>query len=313
MSDASLSDATLSDATPLPAMLQRRRLLRTGVVMAGVAAGAVAATAGVTGKAEAATGGNLILGAANSADQTTAIAITSTDVHKATLGLSHASSGATLFLDPEPPGWRGDLDLGDIINTEEGPFIGTRIDNRAVTDYLATGNDLAVQPIFYTVSPVRLLDTRSNRANVVGRSSTNPFDESFRLKAGEWIDIAVEPADEDYTPEAGFFNITSASSLASGNLTVYPPGARPSTSTLNYQKGIAIANGTFVGLAVAGTSFAVRIFTTAATHVILDYTGVSVTQFPGPLAPPSAPSTSATRRRSRSSRRMQTKLGRTTR
>jgi hypothetical protein len=274
----------MSDATPNPTPLERRRLLRTGVVMAGVAAGAVAATAGVGTKAEAATGGTLILGTANAADQTTAIATTAVDVNKATLGLSHANSGPTLFLDPEPAGWSGDLELGDIINTEEGPFIGTRINSTPTTDYLATGYDLAVQPILYSVPPARLLDTRSNRTNVVGASSATPFDDVFHLKAREWVDIAVEPADEDYFVEAGFFNLTATGSLAGGNLTAYPPGDRPLSSTLNFQKGLSIANGTFVALAVAGGSFALRIYTSATTHVILDYTGASVTQFPGPLA-----------------------------
>jgi len=302
----------MSEATLNPAPLERRRLLRTGVVMAGVAAGAVAATAGVATKAEAATGGNLFLGAANSADQTTAIASTSQDMNKATLGLSHNFSGPTLFLDPEPADWAGDLELGDIINTELGPYIGTRTDGALTTDYLATGYDLAIQPVLYAVPPVRLLDTRSDRSNVIGGSSSNPFDVAFRLRAGQWIDIAVEPADDSYSVEAGFFNLTATGSLSGGNLSAYPPGDRPLSSTLNFQKGLSLANGTFVALGVAGNSFALRLYTSATVHVILDYTGASVTQFPGPLAAAAARQQASTRRR-RPSRRMQTVLGRNSR
>ena len=300
----------MSEATPLP--LLRRRLLRTGVVMAGVAAGAAAATAGVATRAEAATGGGLILGLANAAVQTTALANTSTDLTKATLGLSHASGGPTLFLDPESADWIGDLELGDIINTELGPYIGTRTRSTPTTDYLATGSDLALQPILYAVPPTRLLDTRSDRSNVVAASSANPFDEVFRLKAREWVDVAVEPADDDYSVEAGFFNLTATGSLAGGNLSAYPPGERPLSSTLNFQKGLSLANGTFVALGIAGGSFAVRIYTSATTHVILDYTGSSVTQLPGPLAAAVSGQQAAIRRR-RSSRRMQTVLGRRSR
>ena len=298
----------MSEVAPNP--VERRRLLRTGVVMAGVAAGAVAASAGVATRAEAATGDGVVLGVANEADQITQIAYTATDVNTATLGLSHANSGPTLFLDPEPiDDWEGELELGDIINTTEGPFVGRLVEGTLTTDFLATGYDLALQPVVYPVDPTRLLDTRSDLSNIVGASSGTPFDANSRLKAFQWIDVAVEPADDFYTVEAAFFNLTATQALSGGNLTAYPPGDRPNTSTLNFQKALSIANGTFVSLGVAGDAFVVRLYTTATVHVILDYTGLSVREIPGPAAAAATNRQRATRPR-RSSRRLPSALGR---
>lgn len=124
-----------------PYSLERRRLLRTGVVMAGVAAGAVAASAASATSAEAATGDNLVLGTPNTADQTTAISFESSANTGATLGLSNANGGPTLFLAPESGDWQ-DLQPGEIINTGLGPYIGTLDGDTPTTDYLVTGTDL---------------------------------------------------------------------------------------------------------------------------------------------------------------------------
>ena len=76
--------------------------------------------------------------------------------------------------------------------------------------------------------------------------------------------------------DAAFINLTATQALSGGNMTAYPPGNRPNTSTLNFQKGVSLANGTFVSLSVVNDAFAVRIFTTATVHVILDFTGASI-------------------------------------
>jgi hypothetical protein len=295
-----------------PHSLERRRLLRAGAVMAGVAAGAVAATTGAATKAEAATGNTLTLGTTNTADQTTEIAFTSSPNTGATLGLSNANSGPTLFLNPESE-WDGELNPGEIINTGQGPYIGTLVGEVPTTDYLVTGTDLAFQQVLYSVDPTRLLDTRSDLTNVIGASSNTPFDGESRLKAFQYIDVAVEPANEGYYVDAAFFNLTATRSLSGGYLTAYPPGDRPDISTLNFPKGVSIANGTFVALGQLGDSFALRIFTTATVHVILDYTGASVSEIPGSLAPAAAKKQAAARRRGRSTKRIQTVLGRKTR
>ena len=109
--------------------------------------------------------------------------------------------------------------------------------------------------------------------------------------------------------EAGFFNLTSTQSLAAGHLTAYPPGDLPDTSTLNFQKGVTIANGTFVRVDVVKEFFALRIYAAATTHVIVDYTGASITEFPGPVVEAAARKKAATRRR-RPARRIQAVLGR---
>ena len=298
-----------------PHSLERRRLLRTGVVMAGVAAGAVAATAGAASKAEAASGDALVLGSPNTAEQTTAVALNSAVSTGATLALSNANHGPTLALAPELGDWDGNLDPGEIINTNYGPYIGTFDEDTLTprTDYLVTGADLAFQQILYPVDPTRLLDTRSNLSNVVGASSDSPFDGESRLKAFQWINVAIEPADEGYVVEAAFFNLTATGALSGGNLTAYPPGPRPGTSTLNFQKALSLANGSFVALGIVGDSFALRIYTTATVHVILDYTGASVYENFAPPPPAGAGATKQAARRRSSTRRMKTVLGRKTR
>ena len=184
----------MSDAIPTP--FERRNLLRSGAIMAGVAAGAVAATAGIATKAEAATGGNLILGNANSADQTTSLVNTGAEANP-TLTLTHDNDGPTLRLTPASDAWDGDLEPGEIVNTGVGPYIGTVGDEGNTTDYLATGYDLAIRPVLYAVGPVRLFDTRPDgiRDGILATSGPNAFDSRFRLTKGSWFDLAVEFAD----------------------------------------------------------------------------------------------------------------------
>jgi len=233
----------------------------------------------------------------------------------ATLGLSNSDSGPTLFLDPDIEDWDGNLAAGEIINSNFGPFIGTYDEDTqtTTTDYLVTGTDLAYQQVLYSIDPTRLLDTRSDRSNVLGGSSGTPFDASGRLKAGQWIDVAVEPADEGYYVDAAFFNLTATGSLSGGNMTAYPPGDRPVTSTINFQKGLSIANGTFVSLDFVGNSFAVRIYTSATVHVVLDYTGASVSEFPAGLAGAAGVKKQTAARSRRGPRNLKTVLGRQTR
>ncbi len=81
-------------------------------------------------------------------------------------------------------------------------------------------------------------------------------------------------------------NVTAVKPVKNGVMTAYPPGGRPLTSTLNYRKGKTIANGAFIGVGVAKeinpdwpTSadwFVIRIHTTAATHLVVDLTGVTL-------------------------------------
>ena len=264
------SSPTASDA----ATSTRRWLLRGGAVAAGAAVVAAAAP----GAALAADGDPVELGAENSSTNPTTISIGdasgSTDP---TLALENAD-GPTLYLQPLNYEDAPQVQLGQITNTQLGPVIGVESLLGQTTTFLATGIDLADLPTPYALpKPVRLLDTRTSagRAGVL-RTSVNAYDSSFRLQAGAWLDVEVTVEDADLEVPSAFLNVLAVGAQAGGFICVYPPVDRPGTSTLNFAKGSTIANGSFVATTIVQGRYAVRIYTSAATHVVLDLTGVTL-------------------------------------
>lgn len=289
---------------PDPA-LQRRRLLRGGAVLAG-AAGLTAIGSALAPSAEAADGDPVRAGLTTNATTTTTLELAASATP--TLALRNAD-GPSLALQPLAADWEGPLAVGEIANTEIGPYLGVDQGGTATPTILATGQDLAQLALPVAITPVRLLDTRNaaGREGIVRRSS-GALDSSFRLRAGAWIDIALAPADGDTTVDAAFLNVTVTGSLSGGYITAYPPGTRPLSSTLNYAKAQTIANGAFVQVGVAGTAFVVRLFASATTHVLADLTGATVAEAPGPAAAVAAQRAKAVRRRI--TRRPTSNLGR---
>ena len=109
-------------------------------------------------------------------------------------------------------------------------------------------------------------------------TSADAFDSSFRLKAGAWMDVVVVHA-EVHGVDAAFLNITAVSPVRAGHITAYPPGDRPATSTLNFIAGQNTANGAFIRTDIAKEApswLVVRIHTNAATHVLVDMTGLTL-------------------------------------
>lgn len=255
------------------------------------AAGVTAIGAAIApGKANAADGGNVILGQENAATSPTEITIDgAAGGPDPTLVLNNAA-GPSLALGALPQDWDGQLGVGEIANTEAGPIIGVKYDDDEgeVTTFLATGVDLANA---YPLPADRLLDTRSasGRASIVG-SSTAPFDSTGRLKGGAYLDIAIADT-EDVALIGAFLNLTAFESTAAGSLEIYTPGTRPGFATLRFPKNVTVANLAFVGPDVAGRSYRVRIYASHPTRVLLDLVG-AVTGFPpsgGPAAAASAP------------------------
>lgn len=168
----------------------------------------------------------------------------------------------------------------------DGPRVGVR---GGYTTYLASGMDLDMLPIPIATTPTRILDTRRYQetgSNIAGQSSTAALDSQKRLTAGSWIDVVVGSATAQFDIHSVFANLTTVHSIRGGYLTVYPSGeARPLASTLNFNAGASLSNAMFVrvGLVDDDAYFAVRIYTSATTHVILDLTGatVSVSNVPG--------------------------------
>jgi len=272
--------------TPPNQPVARRHLLRGAAVAAG-AAGAVALGTTRPQEAAATDGDMVVLGQAQSGLTTTTLRVEEEFRNsEPTLGLLN-SNGPSLFLQALAPEWDGELAVGAIANTTVGPLVGVEGDDSGpLTTYLATGLDLAALPLPVAITPTRLLDTRiaAGRSSIL-RSSPGALDSSQRLKGGAWIDVVVDAADSAFTLAAAFLNLTATKSTGTGYLTLYPPGPKPTPSSLNFTQGVTIANAAFVGVGVVGTSYAVRIYASTTTHVILDFTGATVSNQPGPATP----------------------------
>lgn len=265
--------------TPVPDVtpaLQRRFLLRGGAVLAGAAGITAVGAAMGSSTANAADGAPLVLGALDNTETSTT-ELTITGDPSPALTLTNAQ-GAALRLSPVASTFTGPLEPGDLVGTDVGPLVGVDYGDGSEVDYLVTGSDLDYIPITVPVSPERLLDTRSarGRSNILRGSSAAPLDTAGRLKANSWIDVAVSPADDGFELAGVFVNTASGSSLGNGYLTVYLPGDRPGVSTINFQKGMSVANGALVQPGIIDGVYAIRIHTSQATHILLDLSGVII-------------------------------------
>ncbi len=142
--------------------------------------------------------------------------------------------------------------------------------SNAATDLLVdiAGYFVADAGFQYTpLVPVRLLDTRSIYTNL------NPDTGGATLAAGQIVRLDVAgtrgiPADA----EAVSVNVTAAGADGAGFVTVYPCGALPNVSNLNFSASTpAIANGALVPLSDNGD---VCLFASNAVHLIVDINGV---------------------------------------
>ena len=295
------NDRGIQPESGAPAVVARRGFIRAGAIAAAATAGAVAASAASAQNASAADGDPITVGGTFTADnRTTSLEVTNS-TKLPTLRLTNPT-GPSLMLNPISDGQDLMLPLGGLAGTKTGPLIGLADDTGAVfTSTLVTGVDLAAMPTPLAIAPSRLLDTRyaSGRGGLIAPAA-GTFDSSHRLVGGKYLDLFVGDADQDVTLQAAFLNITVTGALANGYIAAYPPGPRPTASTLNYVPGATIANGAFVALGVIGAAFAVRIYSFATSHVIVDLTGAAVTGQPGPAA--GATATTAARSATRSAR-----------
>ena len=168
--------------------------------------------------------------------------------------------------------------MGQIANTEEGPQIGVDYGSGPFTTYLATGTDLDSVPVTFPFGPERVLDTRSvDLRDSIVRTSAGALDDSFRVRGRSWIDVAVLPDDGSFLLYGAFFNLTVARPATSGYLTAYPPEEdRPLASTLNFLANANLSNAAYVALVPVLDAWAVRIYASQTTHIVLDVTGLTV-------------------------------------
>ncbi len=293
--------------------LDRRLLLRGGAVLAGAAGVSVIGAAMGPTAAQAADGDAAMLGELNEADSTTSLTIGGAAGSSSPVLAVSNPSGPVLRLAPVGDGYNGQLKLGELAVTTDGPEIGVYggPGGTARTTWLATGLDLDQIPITLAVGPVRLLDTRSKEGREsIRTTSTDAFNAQGQLKAGAWLDVAL--AESDFVGlQAVFVNVIAAAPTANGYISVYPPGDRPATSTLNYVKNQTIANGAFIPCGVADEDkewVVVRVYTTTLTHVVLDLTGASLLGISG--ATSTAVGTASQRKAAKSNRMARTLPGR---
>lgn len=264
-----------------PALVERRRLLSRGAVVAGAAvAGAAALTVAGAAPAAATNGQALTQGGTFTGGSTTTLGGGSSST--AALRLQNAS-GPALQLASVGVDFSGDLAPGQMLAIDDRFVVGAKDSIGNYTTALSTVDDINSLSLPSAIDPERLVDTRSTggRAKILNKGS---LDSSGRLKAGSYIDVVVDDATRDYVVDAVFLNLTSTGSTANGFLSAYPPGPKPSSSSLNYTKGVAIANFSLVRTGVSGTSFVVRVYSSSLTHVIIDLTGGLVSYVPGPAA-----------------------------
>ena len=115
-------------------------------------------------------------------------------------------------------------------------------------------------------SPARLLDTRPGTETVDGTMSGLGV---IGTASRPTVTVPVRGrAGVPTSATAVVVNVTVTGSQSGGYVTLWPGGARPDTSTLNYDAGATIANA-----AVVGTTGSIALYASSPTHLILDVTG----------------------------------------
>lgn len=115
------------------------------------------------------------------------------------------------------------------------------------------------------LAPARLLETRSGEAPTIDGQFTG----IGLVTAPVVLDVAGRggvPADAD----AAVLNVTVTAPIDAGFVTVYPCGARPNASNLNFTAGQTVANNVIAPLSASGQ---VCLFASIGTHLIVDVTG----------------------------------------
>lgn len=265
----------MSQSDEVSSSVDRRRLLRGGALLLGAAGVAAVST---SAPAEAATGDPVKLGQRNTEGAATTIMVTAGDAPALSLV---NTNGPQMRLGVVDDNWQEPVELGDIVNTDQGPLVGIDFGPPVGVDStpLLTARDIpGVVPLINAVGPERVLDTRTakGRAAIVGMSSPDALTSAGKLRGGHWIDLGIDPSNKGYLIPGWFFNVTVVQPAANGWMSVYSGINRelPSTSTINFQRGVDTANGGFVGGANQDKYFTARLYTTQDTHLLWDTTGM---------------------------------------
>ena len=129
---------------------------------------------------------------------------------------------------------------------------------------------VTVQPstsqMFFPVTPDRLFDTRPEKPQGAVTVS--------QRKVGGTTTLSVKVTGKVGVPASGVaavaLNVTSTQQDGNGYVTVYPCGALPSTSNLNFQVGVSVPNMVIAPVSAGGK---VCFYASVGTHLIADVSG----------------------------------------
>jgi hypothetical protein len=287
-----MSEATVEKSGEPPERPRSRRAL---LQAAGVAAGAVAASRLLAPEpAFAADGGNMVLGQANAATSATTLATSGAIANNGALSVTGANadygvygSGKSYGLTGVGPG--GVLGLGTVGGVFSGSITAINLDPQATAGApagQAFRGDMAVDStgvlwlcvaagtpgtwIKVSHGGTRLLPTPSraydSRSVPAGKLQTGSGDTATpRAIPIVGVVAAVPP---NAVGVVGNMTVTEA--VAGGFGTIWPNGAWPGTSNINFVANVNLANAFTVGLSPGGT---VSVAASAVTHMIIDITG----------------------------------------
>jgi hypothetical protein len=259
----------------------RRRLLRrAGTVAAGVA-GAGAVAAALPTPAQANPGDAMIVGTSNNGGGSIT-GLFNTALNGPTLGLANnattaGTGGLTAGIGPLQLTPNGDFAWGAVgtlgVSTDGTLWQIVPYTGGTYSDFVRNGGNSTVVRTF---SPVRILDTRSDRAG--GKQCImNPdaLDAAGNIKENTVLNINLDAM--FVFAYSILCNITVVAQ-GGGYVTLYPGGApRPNASNVNYQPGSVLANFAVAGLGQIDPAVnALSIYAFGATKVILDVCGAVV-------------------------------------
>jgi hypothetical protein len=136
----------------------------------------------------------------------------------------------------------------------------------------ALSSDLVYTP----VSPCRIIDTRNAGADagILNAGSTRSFlgwNGSYTVQGGENNDCNLPFSTNN---AALVVNITAVNTSSAGFITAYPADAvRPLAATLTYGASEVRGNNAFLKLSQTSTDADFKIYTTSATHLVVDVMG----------------------------------------
>ena len=261
-------------------------------MLAGVV-GATAAGAAMSGRADAATGDNVVQGTLNNVGTgvpATEIAATNDDtgsVVTPTVILTNDGGNATdgfasppLRITPAGSGLVIPSEStvgGDLVATGDGELWFTHGTSAGI--FPATVHTDANSDSFVPLStPYRILDTRSASLRTSILNASGNLNSSGQLLKGKTIHINLNLNDLVIFGEAVVANLTITAPASNGDVTVFPGGSVPNASSINFVKGQTVANMSVSGIAEYSSTVtdSIAITTTATTHVILDIAGFFV-------------------------------------